>query len=61
MNATHEPDDLGDADRHSRRYDPEVERGEGWILFAGIMLAIRRRSECDLGDRGDRRFGLFQR
>ena len=40
MNATREPDNRPDTDRLSRSYDPEVERGEGWILFAGIMLAI---------------------
>ena len=40
MNATREPDNRPAADRLSRSYDPEVERGEGWILFAGIMLAI---------------------
>ncbi len=32
MSATPEPDD--------RRYDPDAERGEGWILFAGVMLAL---------------------
>ena len=40
MNATREPDNRADTDRRSRGYDPEAERGEGWILFAGIMLAI---------------------
>ena len=40
MNATHEPDNRREADRPSRGYDPEAERGEGWILFAVIMLAI---------------------
>ena len=46
MNATREPDNRPDADRHSRGYDPEAERGEGWILFAGIMLAIAFIGRC---------------
>ena len=40
MNATREPDNQPDTDRLSRSYEPEAERGDGWILFAGIMLAI---------------------
>ena len=32
MNATQNPDNRG--------YDADGERGEGWILFAGVMLAL---------------------
>jgi uncharacterized membrane protein HdeD (DUF308 family) len=34
-----EPETEREADRRSRSsYEPEAQRGEGWILFAGVML-----------------------
>ena len=34
------PETRREPDRRSQGYDPEARRGEGWILFAGVMLAL---------------------
>jgi len=36
----YEPETRREPDRPTRRHEPEAERGEGWILFAGVMLML---------------------
>ena len=38
--SSYEPETRRDPDRPTRRHGPEDERGEGWILFAGVMLML---------------------
>ena len=34
------PETQHEQTRPTRNYDPEARRGEGWILFAGVMLML---------------------